>query len=180
MSPPHHFAHWHAPSTSASTSDRVSHHWPLLRLWRVDAELLPCSQARNACAAAGPDRGSIGASCGRDRALARPVEHSMGTERSHQPEADALARCPAVHRALPEDGRALSVGQITGEEMDQKPRNRQTVGLRPRAGDSRSALGQPSSARGQVLASPAPAAGLSVPCSLNLRERWLRAAPIST
>ena len=39
MSPPHHFAHWHAPSTSAyaSTSDRVSHHWPLLRLWRVDA-----------------------------------------------------------------------------------------------------------------------------------------------
>ena len=109
------------------------------------SQLLPCSQARNACAAAGPDRGSIGASCGRDRALARPVEHSMGTERSHQPEADALARCPAIHRALPGDGRPLSVGQITGEEMDQKPRNRQTVGLRPRAGDSRSALGQPSS-----------------------------------
>ena len=52
--------------------------------------------------------------CGRDRTYARPVEHGLGTERDHQPSADALARRPAIHRALPGDGRSLSLGQIGG------------------------------------------------------------------
>ena len=39
---------------------------------------------------------------------------SLGTERDHQPSADALARRPAIHRALPGDGRSLSLGQIGG------------------------------------------------------------------
>jgi len=38
----------------------------------------------------------------------------VSTERDHQPNADALARRPAIHRALPGDGLSPSLGQIGG------------------------------------------------------------------
>ena len=54
-----------------------------LRLWGADA-VAWCDVRRrgNARATACPGRGSIGASCGRDRPLARLVEHGLGTEQS--------------------------------------------------------------------------------------------------
>ena len=92
-----------------------SDHRPLLRPWWADAGDCRVVRRRGtARAAACRDRGSIGVCCGRDRTYARPVEHGLGTERDHQPSADALARRPAIHRALPGDGRSISLGQVGG------------------------------------------------------------------